>query len=117
MEIVVKAIPSRQSGLVRFYANCPDIPSFVVAVSSYVELQAEYRIYCKMIRDLGHTVYGCKSNLYLVFVESRPESEREPEYRFGFSGWRPVVKNEQPVFELNEDDKDFLKSVKVSVED
>jgi hypothetical protein len=126
---------------VRFYANSPEIPSSVVTVSSYIELQAEHRIYCRMIRELGHTVDVRKPNLYSAFVHSRPESEqfvhlsevaywpegvpalvddREPEYKFGFTSYGidgKVVQPEPPVLKLHEGDRKFLKSLRIAVED
>ena len=131
MEVTVKVMVSKKGGgYIRFYGSVSAIPSSVVRVSTFVELVAEYRIYCRMIKEFGYTVDVRRPNLYSAFVNSRPQDsyvlpepqlavmpEGNPEYKFGFTGWQGPIQKESSVLVLDADDKDFLKSLHISAED
>ena len=105
MEVTIKAKPSRKSGWVRFYANTNLILSVEVEISSYVRLAEDFEGYCSLVRALGHTVEVGDFNLYSVFILSRSEID-----------WGEVS-HYVPVLNLHNGDREFLKSLKIAVED
>lgn len=122
MEVTVKVMVSKKGeGYIRFYGSVSAIPSSVVRVSTFVELVAEYRIYCRMIKEFGYTVDVRRPNLYSAFVNSRPEVESTGNrvHLSEVAFWPEGLKAEDnpSLSEFNKSDKEFLKALHITVED